>query len=112
MRSGLTPIQSLFRKQPLLTTALTMGAVDGLMGASEGKVSLALLGLALAGSAITLRWRQVQRVPVERPRPPVVLYLSETTPAWLEVWSQDEAAPLLPERPGQPEKNDRHFLDS
>lgn len=88
-----------------------MGAVDGLMGASEGRVSLALLGLALAGGAITLRWRQVQRIPLERPRPPVVLYLSETTPAWLEVWSQDEAAPLLPERPEWPDSRDRHSLD-
>ncbi len=51
----------LFRKQPWLATALTVGAVDGLMGATEDKVSLALFGLLLAGGAVTLSWGQIQR---------------------------------------------------
>jgi hypothetical protein len=45
----------------LLATALTVGAVDGLMGSAEEKVSLALFGLILAGGAVTLSWGQIQR---------------------------------------------------
>ncbi len=82
-----------------------MGAVDGLMGAAEGKVSLALLGLALAGGAISLRWRQIQRAAPSLPRPAVVLYLPDaivpkgqslTIAPSFTVWSDAESAPTLP----------------
>ncbi|HZG39765.1 MAG TPA: hypothetical protein VEZ50_13875 [Nodosilinea sp.] len=58
---GDRPIKAFFRKQPWLATALTVGAVDGLMGSAEDKVSLALFGLLLAGGAVTVSWGQIQR---------------------------------------------------
>ncbi|MGF1571071.1 MAG: hypothetical protein ACFCVD_23840 [Nodosilinea sp.] len=54
-----------------------MGAVDGLMGAVEGKVSLALLGLLLAGGTLTLRWWQIQRATSTQVDRSIVLYLPD-----------------------------------
>ncbi|NMF85121.1 hypothetical protein [Nodosilinea sp. P-1105] len=83
-----------------------MGAVDGLIGATEGKVSLALLGLALAGGAISLRWRQIQRAAPSLSRPAVVLYLPDAIASPLTIWSDAESAPPLPpEAPSSPLKN-------
>ncbi len=45
---GLKPIRSLLRKQPILTTVLIAGTVDGFMGAVEDNTSLALFGFLLA----------------------------------------------------------------
>lgn|GEM_PF-2606264 len=71
---GDQPIKALCRKQPWITTALTVGAVDGLMGAGEEKVSLALFGLLLAGGAITLSWGHLQRHAATSNRTVVLLY--------------------------------------
>jgi hypothetical protein len=58
---GFRPIISLLKRQPLLTTALIAGTVDGLMGAVEDNISLALFGFLLGvGSllAMTLGMRK------------------------------------------------------
>lgn len=64
----------MFRKQPWIATALTVGAVDGLMGATEDKVSLALFGLLLASGAATLSWGHIQRHAATSNRAAVLLY--------------------------------------
>ncbi len=51
-----------------------MGAVDGLMGAAEEKVSLAVFGLLLAGGAVTLSWGHIQRHAATSNRAAVLLY--------------------------------------
>ena len=71
---GDRPIKALFRKQPWIATALTVGAVDGLMGAAEEKVSLAVFGLLLAGGAVTLSWGHIQRHAATSNRAAVLLY--------------------------------------
>lgn len=54
-----------------------MGAIDGLMGSVEGKVSLALFGLVLAGGTLTFRWWQIQRHSPAAIANPVMLYFPE-----------------------------------
>ncbi|MBE9136778.1 hypothetical protein IQ254_06095 [Nodosilinea sp. LEGE 07088] len=67
-----------------MATALTVGAVDGLMGSAEEKISLALFGLVLAGGAITVSWGQIQRhattsrMPTAL-HPPGQIYISPST---------------------------------
>jgi hypothetical protein len=48
--------------------------VDGLIGASEEKVSLALFGLILAGGAVTMSWGHIQRHAATSNRAAVLLY--------------------------------------
>jgi hypothetical protein len=69
------PIQSLFRKQPILATALTAGAVDGLIGSVDDRVALALFGFAVATGALSLRWWQLQRMPAKLPEQAAIVYL-------------------------------------
>jgi hypothetical protein len=69
------PIQSLFRKQPILATALTAGAVDGLIGSVDDRVALALFGFAVATGALSLRWWQLQRLPAKLPEQTAIVYL-------------------------------------
>jgi hypothetical protein len=71
---GDRPIKALFRQQPWIATALTVGAVDGLIGAAEEKVSLAVFGLLLAGGAVTLSWGHIQRHAATSDRAAVLLY--------------------------------------
>lgn len=48
--------------------------MDGLIGASEEKVSLALFGLILAGGAVTMSWGHIQRHAATSNRAAVLLY--------------------------------------
>ena len=96
------PIKALFRKQPLLATALTAGAVDGLMGAVDDRVTLAVFGFAVATGALSLRWWQLQRVPAKLPERPAVVFLKDSTP--------DEFYAL---HPADPDKSPRiYYSDS
>jgi hypothetical protein len=56
-----------------MATALTVGAIDGLIGATEEKVSLALFGLILAGGAATLSWGHIQRLATTSNRAAILL---------------------------------------
>ncbi|HSM81835.1 MAG TPA: hypothetical protein VLS96_09120 [Nodosilinea sp.] len=48
--------------------------MDGLIGATEEKVSLAVFGLLLAGGAVTLSWGHIQRHAATSNRAAVMLY--------------------------------------
>jgi hypothetical protein len=69
----------LFRKQPILATALTAGAVDGLIGSVDDRIALALFGFAVATGALSLRWLQLQRMPSKLPEQAAVVYLKADT---------------------------------
>lgn len=50
-----------YRKEPISSFLLIIGAVDATIGGVSNHGSLLLLGLSTAGVAIALRWWQVQR---------------------------------------------------
>jgi len=77
-----------------LATALTAGAVDGLIGSVDDRVALALFGFAVATGALSLRWWQLQRMPSKLPEQAAIVYL--------------KAEPSQPFHGGQHMDLDRH----
>ncbi len=53
--------KSAYRKEPISSFLIMVGAVDATIGGVSSHGSLLLLGLSTAGAAIALRWWQVQR---------------------------------------------------
>ncbi|MBR8835239.1 MAG: hypothetical protein DSM106950_14735 [Stigonema ocellatum SAG 48.90 = DSM 106950] len=64
-------LRSVYRKEPLISILITMGAVDALIGGLDYSWSLFTFGLATAGVTFAYRWWRIQQ---RRPLPeePVV----------------------------------------
>jgi protein-S-isoprenylcysteine O-methyltransferase Ste14 len=58
-----------YRKQPVISFAVTMGLVNAVIGTLSDRSVLATLGISTVGIALALRWWQLQKAPVARPRP-------------------------------------------
>jgi hypothetical protein len=54
-------LKSAYRKEPISSFLVMVGAVDATIGGVSNHGSLLLLGLSTVGAAIALRWWQVQR---------------------------------------------------
>jgi hypothetical protein len=54
-------LKSTYRKEPISSFVMTMGAVDAAIGGLGSSWSLFSLGLGMVGIAIALRWLQIQR---------------------------------------------------
>jgi hypothetical protein len=60
-------LKSAYRKEPVTSFIVTMGAVDAVIGGVGSRGSLLTLGLTMVGIAVILRWWQVQRSEIEQP---------------------------------------------
>ncbi|MDY6805596.1 MAG: hypothetical protein SXA11_17550 [Cyanobacteriota bacterium] len=67
-------LRSPYRKEPITSFAVTVGAVDAAIGGLSTSWSLFGLGLGTVGIAIVVRWLLVQRSLAEQPAP-AELYL-------------------------------------
>lgn len=55
-------LQSVYRKEPVISVLMTMGAIDALIGGLDESWSLLIFGLGTAGVALILKlWRLQQR---------------------------------------------------
>lgn len=70
-------LKSLYRKEPLLAIALTVGAMDILIGTVDGSSALAIFGLAAAGGASALALWKSQYPRPNLPTSPPTLSLPE-----------------------------------
>lgn len=70
-------LKSAYRKEPISSFILTVGAVDAVIGGVDSRWSLLVLGLATVGTAIALRWWLAQRQPVDLPTGAPVYYLPD-----------------------------------
>ena len=63
-------LQSIYRKEPIVSVLTTMGAVDALIGGFDESWSLLVFGLGTVGVALIFKlWRMQQRPPL--PEEPV-----------------------------------------
>lgn len=66
-------LKSFYRKEPLISMLITIGAVDALIGGLDDSWSLFAFGLGTVGAAFAYRlWRVQQRRPL--PEEPVAQY--------------------------------------
>lgn len=68
-------LKSVYRREPLTSFIVTVGAVDAVIGGIGASGSLLAFGLGTASVAIALRWLQIQRASVEQPAPAPEYYL-------------------------------------
>lgn len=54
-------LRSLYRKEPISSFVVLVGAVDAVIGGVDQSWSLFSVGLGTVGVAIVLRWWQIQR---------------------------------------------------
>lgn len=59
-------LKSIYRKEPLISLLITMGAVDALIGGLDDSWSLFAFGLTTAGVTLAYRWWRIQQ---RRPLP-------------------------------------------
>ncbi len=59
-------LKSFYRKEPLISMLITIGAVDALIGGLDDSWSLFAFGLGIAGVTLAYRWWRVQQ---RRPLP-------------------------------------------
>ncbi|NEP41219.1 MAG: hypothetical protein F6K35_19120 [Okeania sp. SIO2H7] len=71
-------LRSPYRKEPITSFAVTVGAVDAAIGGVSASWSLLSFGLGTVGVAIALRWLLVQRSAAQQPAP-AELYLPESS---------------------------------
>lgn len=70
-------IKRLFRREPVVSTVVTAGTVNILLGMAEGQALLAFLGVLVVSGTIALRgWQRIGRS-VDFPEPPPVRYLPD-----------------------------------
>lgn len=55
-------LKSVYRKHPVVSVMVTVGAVDAVMGGLGDRPSLLAFGLGTAGVALALQWWQNQQV--------------------------------------------------
>jgi hypothetical protein len=67
-------LKSAYRREPISSFILTVGAVDAVIGGVDGRLSLLLLGLGAVATAIALRW-WLQRQKIELPSGAPIHYL-------------------------------------
>ena len=70
-------LKQAYRRQPLISFVVTVGAVDLLLGGLEGRGSLLVFGLGTIGAAIAYRWWHIQRKQVGDFAQPSVRYLPD-----------------------------------
>lgn len=68
-------LKSAYRREPITSFIITVGAVDAVIGGIGSRGSLLTFGLTVAGVAIALRWWQFQRSQVEETERVPELYL-------------------------------------
>jgi hypothetical protein len=57
-----------YRKHPVISFAVTMGLMNAVIGTLSDRSLLATLGISTVGMALALRWWQLQKTLVARPR--------------------------------------------
>jgi len=72
-------LKTTYRRQRLVSIAVTAGTVDVLLGGLDGSTSLAAFGLAVAAGAIAWRWWQGQRRRPPMPESPSIYALPDKT---------------------------------
>lgn len=71
-------IKRLFRREPVVSTVVTAGGVNVILGTLEGQALLAFLGVLAVSGTIALRsWQQAHHRPIEFPEPLPLRYLPE-----------------------------------
>lgn len=75
--NGLAPrfLKSAYRKEPISSFILIVGAVDAVIGGFDNRLSLLILGLGTVGTAIVLRWWVLQQTKVDLPSGKPIHYL-------------------------------------
>ncbi|HEY9809731.1 MAG TPA: hypothetical protein V6D13_10350 [Halomicronema sp.] len=68
-------LKSAYRREPLFSFMLTIGAVDAVMGSLDARGSLLAFGLTTMILGVAVRWWQIQRSQVEQPERVPELYL-------------------------------------
>jgi hypothetical protein len=78
-----TVLKRLYRKEPISSFIIIIGAVDAVLGGVNEIGTLMILGLLTSGVAVGYRWWCIQQAESESGRKPKQLYLppqSERTP--------------------------------
>jgi hypothetical protein len=78
-----TVLKRLYRKEPISSFIIIIGAVDAVLGGVNEIGTLMILGLLTSGVAVGYRWWCIQQAESEYERKPKQLYLppqSERTP--------------------------------
>jgi hypothetical protein len=70
--------RSAYRREPIVSFMITIGAVDAIIGGVGDRVSLLTFGIGTVVLAIALRWLMVQRSPAEIPSESPQIYLPPT----------------------------------
>ncbi|MDC0832747.1 hypothetical protein CKA32_004237 [Geitlerinema sp. FC II] len=68
-------VKSIYRKEPISSFVLTVGAVDAALGGLGGSGSLLAFGMGTIGVAVALRWWQIQRRRDQQPETAAEYYL-------------------------------------
>nr|WP_242043685.1 hypothetical protein [Leptolyngbya sp. FACHB-671] len=68
-------LKSGYRKEPISSFIITVGAVDAVIGGVGDRLSLMLLGVGLVGVAIALRWWKIRQSKIEIPSSAPIHYL-------------------------------------
>lgn len=71
-------LRSAYRKEPISSFIVIVGAVDAVIGGAGERWSLLTFGLMMVLIAIALRWWQTQRRETELAEQPVTHYLPPT----------------------------------
>lgn len=85
--------KSAYRREPVLSFLVTVGAVDAIIGGLSQHGSLLFFGVSTVGVAIALRWWQVQRSKALQPEQAPKYYLPPRSTRHLPVLSISEQQP-------------------
>lgn len=71
-------LRSAYRREPIVSFMITIGAVDAVIGGIGDRASLLTFGMGTIALAIVLRWLMLQRRPAEIPTEAPQIYLPPT----------------------------------